>query len=209
MDDNPPFGGCCPDTGHALIWKKHGNGPWKPDCPTCGPVKYEPPPEPPPEPETFSIGKLLRDLGYQYDKATGQVEIVPTRSLVHTPPALGRPMEKRIGRTERDATLAQLRVHFEEDRINEEEFNERMSIALQAKFASQLATLTQDLPEIPEPKPQLAPLLSSYRPPARPTPPVDRALNRLTRTRIPWAVWIIWLSLIAIFISTFGHPSHR
>jgi hypothetical protein len=58
-----------------------------------------------------------------------------------------RPVEPRIGNADRDQAVAFLQEHMAEGRIDASEFDDRMSRALRARTASQLAVLFDDLPE--------------------------------------------------------------
>jgi len=55
-------------------------------------------------------------------------------------------MEPRIGDRERDAAVELLREHHTAGRLDLSEFNDRMSLAMEARTASQLAPLFTDLP---------------------------------------------------------------
>ena len=56
-------------------------------------------------------------------------------------------MEPRIGDADRDQAVAFLQEHMAQGRIDAGEFDDRMSRALKAKTASELAVLFEDLPE--------------------------------------------------------------
>ena len=58
-----------------------------------------------------------------------------------------RPVEPRIGDADRDQAVNFLQEHMAQGRIDASEFDDRMSRALKAKTASELATLFDDLPE--------------------------------------------------------------
>jgi DUF1707 SHOCT-like domain len=58
-----------------------------------------------------------------------------------------RPVEPRIGDADRDRAVAFLQEHMAQGRIDASEFDDRMSRALKAKTASELAVLFDDLPE--------------------------------------------------------------
>ena len=60
-----------------------------------------------------------------------------------------RPMEPRIGDADRDQAVAFLQEHMAQGRIDASEFDDRMSQALKAKRASELAVLFDDLPTRP------------------------------------------------------------
>lgn len=61
------------------------------------------------------------------------------------PPEPNRP-EVRIGTPEREAVIEQLNAAFSEGRLELVEFEDRVGRAYVAKFASELAPLTADLP---------------------------------------------------------------
>jgi hypothetical protein len=58
-----------------------------------------------------------------------------------------RPVEPRIGDADRDQAVGFLQEHMAQGRIDATEFDDRMSRALKAKTASELAALFDDLPE--------------------------------------------------------------
>ena len=58
-----------------------------------------------------------------------------------------RPVEPRIGDADRDQAVAFLQEHMAQGRIDAAEFDDRMSRALKAKTASELAVLFDDLPD--------------------------------------------------------------
>ena len=58
-----------------------------------------------------------------------------------------RPVEPRIGDVDRDQAVAFLQEHMAQGRINASEFDDRMSRALKARTASELAVLFADLPD--------------------------------------------------------------
>jgi hypothetical protein len=65
----------------------------------------------------------------------------------------GRPVEPRIGDADRDQAVGFLQEHMAQGRIDSSEFDDRMSQALKAKTASELAVLFDDLPD---PRPPVA-----------------------------------------------------
>jgi Domain of unknown function (DUF1707) len=67
-----------------------------------------------------------------------------------------RPVEPRIGDADRDQAVAFLQEHMAQGRIDELEFDDRISRALKAKTASDLAPLFDDLPD-PRPTPENGP----------------------------------------------------
>jgi hypothetical protein len=68
-----------------------------------------------------------------------------------------RPVESRIGDADRDQAVAFLQEHMAQGRIDESEFDDRMSRALKAKTASDLAPLFEDLPDPRPPTPENTP----------------------------------------------------
>ena len=87
-----------------------------------------------------------------------------------------RPVEPRIGDADRDQAVGFLQEHMAQGRIDASEFDDRMSRALKAKTASQLAVLFDDLPEPRPPSPQNA----GYQ-----APPWQQAEQRTFETP-PW-----------------------
>jgi Domain of unknown function (DUF1707) len=73
-----------------------------------------------------------------------------------------RPLEPRIGDADRDQAVAFLQEHLANGRIDASEFDDRMSQALNAKTASQLSDLFEDLPE---PRPPSASDVTGYQAP--------------------------------------------
>ena len=55
---------------------------------------------------------------------------------------------KRIGYSERDEAVAQLQDHHAAGRLDTDEFNERMTMALQARTVDDLTPLFSDLPSV-------------------------------------------------------------
>lgn len=58
----------------------------------------------------------------------------------------GEPVPQRIGDTERDRAVELLREHMAQGRIDEAEFDERLTAALSARTSSDLDPLFSDLP---------------------------------------------------------------
>jgi len=58
-----------------------------------------------------------------------------------------RPVEPRIGDADRDQAVAFLQEHMAQGRIDAAEFDDRMSRALKARTASELAVMFEDLPD--------------------------------------------------------------
>lgn len=57
------------------------------------------------------------------------------------------PTPQRLSDAERDEAVTMLREHFEEGRLDQSEFTERMEAALAARFAADLTPLFVDLPD--------------------------------------------------------------
>lgn len=57
----------------------------------------------------------------------------------------------RVSDAERDAVVAELGEHFQQGRLNQAEFDERMTQALAARTESDLSGLMADLPPLREP----------------------------------------------------------
>ena len=68
-----------------------------------------------------------------------------------------RPVEPRIGDADRDQAVAFLQEHMAQGRINASEFDDRMSHALKARTASELAVLFEDLPDPRPPSSNIRP----------------------------------------------------
>jgi DUF1707 SHOCT-like domain len=73
----------------------------------------------------------------------------PADQAPQLPPADSsrRPVEPRIGDADRDQAVTFLQEHMAQGRIDASEFDDRMTRALKAKTASELARLFEDLPE--------------------------------------------------------------
>jgi Domain of unknown function (DUF1707) len=88
----------------------------------------------------------------------------PPQSPSHPQPSEGqkRPVEPRIGDADRDKAVAFLQEHMAQGRIDAAEFDDRMSRALKARTASDLAVLFDDLPD---PRPSSATDRPAFRQP--------------------------------------------
>ena len=83
---------------------------------------------------------------------------------------MNEPVPQRIGDAERDRAADYLREHMSVGRLTQEEFDERLTAALQARTAADLAPLFADLPP-PKPGQENAPAGSRwpvYQAPALP-----------------------------------------
>lgn len=109
-----------------------------------------------------------------------------------------QPVPQRIGDVERDEAVEHLREHLAQGRIDQAEFDERLDVALTARFADQLTPLFADLPA---PKPgepsttvAVTAATTALTPrPASGTPTVpDRTAMALgTLTAMAWPIAIV------------------
>lgn len=87
---------------------------------------------------------------------------------------------KRVGYAERDEAVAQLQEHHAAGRLTSDEFEERMTQALEAKTIDDLAPLFADLPRsAPQTSPALVAAASSSTPAVNPDEDPDKG-------RGPW-----------------------
>ena len=139
---------------------------------------------------------------------------------------MSEPVPQRIGDAERDRAAEYLREHMSVGRLTQEEFDERVTAALQARTAADLDPLFADLPA-PKPGQDTAPTSSAAgpstsrrrnRPTLTPSPalmpmPSSRTATALTvASAIAWPAWILfcfavswdfwWLVFIPIVISS-------
>lgn len=137
---------------------------------------------------------------------------------------MSEPVPQRIGDAERDRAAEYLREHMSVGRLTQEEFDERVTAALQARTAADLEPLFTDLP-VPKPGQDLAVSGQVWpRYPAvsqRPVPPTAMATSLPDRTAstvlgiaagIAWPAWVVlclatswnlwWLVFIPIVISS-------
>lgn len=149
-----------------------------------------------------------------------------------------QPVPQRIGDAERDRAIDLLRDHMAAGRLNNEEFDERLGVALSAKTSADLDPLFTDLPG-PRPgqamtKPSSGPGAGPRRDvPVSPVPPVPAEprlsprerhpglaalagviwpITILAITFIPWLGWqhFWWLVFIPIMITgAFGRGEHQ
>lgn len=137
--------------------------------------------------------------------------------------AAPRPAQ-RVGDAERDAAVQRLQAHHAEGRLGVDEFDERMTAALQAKTQADLDPLFLDLPEQVPPTAELAPLDPDEDAAERERrrdegeldlpaddPPWANALRVLSWAAFPIAIVCLiafgefWPMLVAIFIAPSGH----
>jgi hypothetical protein len=87
------------------------------------------------------------------------------------------PVPQRIGDAERDRAAELLRDHLAEGRLDQAEFDERLTIALTAKTAAELDPLFRDLPG-PKPGSAVAPSSTFQPPPWQQATPADELVRR-------------------------------
>jgi hypothetical protein len=136
---------------------------------------------------------------------------------------VSEPVPQRIGDAERDRAAEYLREHMSVGRLTQEEFDERVTAALQAKTAADLDPLFSDLPA---PKPgqeaasstawpqyPVAPPSVARATPARVEMPSSTLSNTLAVVAgVAWPAWVIlcfatswnlwWLVFIPIVLSS-------
>lgn len=113
------------------------------------------------------------------------------------------PVPLRIGDAERDQAILHLQDHFAAGRLTGSEFDERLSLAIRARTAHDLAVLFTDLPWPHPPLGPVGPPLSRLGPPAGPPewvpvpPPVVSPTHAVTACvlavmtfgyLLPWAI---------------------
>lgn len=104
------------------------------------------------------------------------------------------PVPQRIGFEERDAAIEALQEHHSLGRLDATEFEERMTRALEARTAPQLAVLFRDLPG-PHP-----PFVASRTPVPQPSPLEPQVPLQSQPVETPWyAQW--WMILVAVGIT--------
>lgn len=98
---------------------------------------------------------------------------------------------ERIGRAERERYVEHLRNMYAEERITDDELNERLDKAFAAKFQQDLSALVTDLPAIPKPQAVALPKTSKK-------PSVWAGIGGWTLfvLLIAWALW----GLVALFL---------
>ncbi len=149
---------------------------------------------------------------------------------------MGQPVPQRIGDAERDRAIDLLRDHLTAGRLDTEEFDERLGVALSAKTSADLEPLFTDLPG-PRPGQEVAkpaaPASGAERrrdlpvPPTAAEPPIPAherhpglaalatfiwPITALAITFIPGLGWanFWWLMFIPIVISSaFGRGEHQ
>ncbi|MDO5533335.1 MAG: DUF1707 domain-containing protein [Propionibacteriaceae bacterium] len=112
------------------------------------------------------------------------------------------PVPQRLSDADRDAAATQLREHFEAGRLDASEFDERLTTALSARFASELTPLFADLPG-PDPLParQLGSSFLTTPPGSRPSTPAPAPAQGNTDW-IGVARGVIWPAAILLALVT-------
>jgi hypothetical protein len=135
------------------------------------------------------------------------------------PPLVVRPGSApvRIGDAERDRAVSLLSDHFAAGRLDREELDERIDLAIQAKFATDLRPLFADLPGAAEPP------AGRPAPQFRAAPPAYALLYLLAPLLLigilvtaiavgaPWALWgLFWVFMFSGFWGRrrFHHHPH-
>jgi len=140
------------------------------------------------------------------------------------------PLPQRIGDADRDKAAEYLREHMAEGRLDQEEFDDRLTRALTAKTQSDLDPLFTDLPG-PRPGSSVVPAEPFKAPPwqagtssvaARPAarPPAKQSPGWAIATSVAWPAVIIacfilgwsnvwWLMFIPIVISSIYGKLHN
>lgn len=144
----------------------------------------------------------------------------------------GEPIPQRIGDSERDRAVELLREHMAQGRLDDTEFDERLTAALSAKTSGDLDPLFNDLPG-PRPGQGLAPS-SAYTAPLSPSQtglnptastqaagPAGKRWNTawLVATSVAWPVTLLflfatswdywWLIFVPIMISSIAGKNHQ
>jgi len=119
------------------------------------------------------------------------------------------PLPQRIGDRERDQAVEYLREHLAEGRLDAEEFDERLTVALTAKTQADLDPLFRDLPS-PKPGPTGAAPVGFPQQPLVVRPMNNRAPYPVrvvspANTALAVASALIWPALIVLMIATQGH----
>ncbi len=115
------------------------------------------------------------------------------------------PVPQRLSDAERDAAATMLREHFEAGRLDNSEFDERLSAALAARFSADLDALFGDLPE---PRPGLGARPFAATAPL-PAPRPDAGVPAPSTGGTDWvgvargAIWPAAI-ILAIFVGNWG-----
>lgn len=117
---------------------------------------------------------------------------------------MSEPVPQRIGDAERDRAAEYLREHMSVGRLDQEEFDERVTAVLQARTAADLEPLFSDLPA-PKPGQEVSTTggapWPTYQPPAprpvlTPSPalsPMPSSANANLWSTIAGVSWVVWM----------------
>ncbi|MFT3876695.1 MAG: DUF1707 domain-containing protein [Propioniciclava sp.] len=111
--------------------------------------------------------------------------------------------QQRLSDSERDEAASLLREHFEAGRLEASEFDERLSAALSARFASEFVPLFSDLPA-PHPRqiPGAEPVPAFSAPPPVPRPADGAQVARNQASWLPMAQKVLWPGAILLALVT-------
>ena len=119
-------------------------------------------------------------------------------------------MPQRIGDAERDRATEYLREHMSVGRLSQDEFDERITAALQARTAADLEPLFSDLPA-PRPGQDVSvsggtpwPAYPSSSTPPSPSPSAASLPDSRLANALAAASGVAWLLFIASFVIGFG-----
>jgi hypothetical protein len=119
----------------------------------------------------------------------------------------GGALPQRIGDRERDQAAEYLREHMAEGRLDQEEFDERLTSALTARTQADLDPLFLDLPS---PKPGTVAAPTGFGQPMvsrelTPRPPYPVRMQSRSTTALAVASALIWPAMIVLIIASHGH----
>jgi hypothetical protein len=116
-----------------------------------------------------------------------------------------RLLTMRAGDADRERTVDVLRAAFVEGRLDQDEYNERMGLAYQARTYGDLAALTGDLPAGPMPTAMPTTAWQAPRQRARPVPQVEHTNAMATAAFALGMLEFLTLGLTAIPAIICGH----
>lgn len=141
------------------------------------------------------------------------------RDVTPAQPPKPPPTPIRIGDTERDEAVSALGDHFAAGRLSREELDERIDLAVQAKFSTDLEPLFADLPKTAAEPIRSAPGAGrAQRPPSPLFLLFPLMVIGLVVTAIainaPWLVWgLVWFFVLSRFWGRrwagHQHAAHR
>jgi hypothetical protein len=110
----------------------------------------------------------------------------------------GRYGQMRSSAAEREQVIDVLKIAFADGRLTQEEYEDRIGLALRPLTYAELAELTSDLPAgLPG---SLRPLHSGYQP-----PPPSRPFNRMAVASLVCAVALPFVPLLAVLLGLIAH----